>query len=116
MADQIRIPITVCHYPPGTSKWNKIERRLFSFISLNRRGQPLINYETIVNLIGGTKRRTGLKVKAVLGTNEYETESECPTSSWVRDPTPRSQSSSSVELHDLTSQAYVSREIGHIVV
>jgi hypothetical protein len=73
MADQIRIPITVCHYPPGTSKWNKIEHRLFSFISLNWRGQPLINYETIINLIGGTKTRTGLKVKAVLDTNEYET-------------------------------------------
>jgi hypothetical protein len=73
MANQIQIPITVCHYPPGTSKWNKIEHRLFSFISLNWRGQPLINYETIINLIGGTKTRTGLKVKAVLDTNDYET-------------------------------------------
>ena len=73
VADQIQIPITVCHYPPGTSKWNKIEHRLFSFISLNWRGEPLINYETIINLIGGTKTRTGLKVKAVLDTNEYET-------------------------------------------
>jgi hypothetical protein len=71
LADQIQIP--VCHYPPGTSKWNKIEHRLFSFISLNWRGEPLINYETIINLIGGTKTRTGLKVKAVLDTNEYET-------------------------------------------
>ena len=73
MADQIQLPITVCHYPPGTSKWNKIEHRLFSFISLNWRGEPLINYETIINLIGGTKTRTGLKVRAVLDTNEYET-------------------------------------------
>jgi len=73
MADQIQIPITVCHYPPGTSKWNKIEHCLFSFISLNWKGEPLINYETIVNLIGGTKTRTGLKVKAVLDTNDYET-------------------------------------------
>jgi hypothetical protein len=73
MADQIQIPITVCHYPPGTSKWNKIEHRLFSFISLNWRGQPLVNYETIIHLIGGTQTRTGLKVKAVLDTNEYET-------------------------------------------
>ncbi len=73
VADQIRIPITVCHYPPGTSKWNKIEHRLFSFISLSWRGQPLINFETIVNLIGATKTRTGLKVKAVLDTNDYET-------------------------------------------
>jgi hypothetical protein len=75
VADQIRIPITVCHYPPGTSKWNKIEHRLFSFISLNWRGQPLIDYETIVNLIGAAKTRTGLKVKAV-----PDTESKCPTS------------------------------------
>jgi hypothetical protein len=73
MADQIQIPITVCHYPPGTSKWNKIEHRLFSYISLNWRGEPLINYETIINLIGGTKTRTGLRVKAVLDTNDYET-------------------------------------------
>ena len=73
MADQIQIPITVCHYPPGTSKWNKIEHRLFSFISLNWKGEPLLNYETIVNLIGGTKTRMGLKVKAVLDTNDYET-------------------------------------------
>ena len=72
MADQIQIPITVCHYPPGTSKWNKIEHRLFSFISLNWKGEPLINYETIINLIGGTKTRTGRKVKAVLDTNQYE--------------------------------------------
>jgi hypothetical protein len=59
LADRIQIPITVCHYPPGTSKWNKIEHRLFSFISLNWKGEPLINYETIINLIGGTKTRTG---------------------------------------------------------
>jgi hypothetical protein len=52
-------------------KWNQIEHRLFSFISLNWRGQPLLNYETIINLIGGTKTQTGLKVKAVLDTNDY---------------------------------------------
>jgi len=72
LADEIGIPITVCHYPPGTSKWNKIEHRLFSFISINWRGRPLVNYETIVNLIGGTKTRTGLRVKALLDTNTYE--------------------------------------------
>ena len=65
--------IAVCHYPPGTSKWNKIEHRLFSFISLNWKGKPLVNYETVVNLIGGTRTRGGLKVKAVLDTNQYET-------------------------------------------
>lgn len=72
-ADQSQVPITICHYPPGTSKWNKIEHRLFSFISLNWKGQPLINYETVINLIGATKTRTGLKVKAVLDRKEYET-------------------------------------------
>jgi len=84
MADQIRIPITVCHYPPGTSKWNKIEHRLFSFISLNWRGEPLISYETIINPIGGTKTRTGLKVKALLDTNQYETGIKCPTNNSER--------------------------------
>ena len=69
---QMSIPITVCHYPPGTSKWNKIEHRLFSFISLNWKGLPLINYETIINLIGATRTRAGLKVKAVLDRKEYE--------------------------------------------
>jgi transposase len=71
LADEIARPITVCHYPPGTSKWNKIEHRLFSFISLNWRGRPLVNYETVVNLIGATKTRTGLRVKAVLDTATY---------------------------------------------
>ena len=73
LSDEIGIAITVCHYPPGTSKWNKIEHRLFSFISLNWRGKPLINFETVVNLIGGTRTKTGLKVKAILDTNQYET-------------------------------------------
>ena len=73
LSDEIGMPVTVCHYPPGTSKWNKIEHRLFSFISLNWKGKPLINYETVINLIGGTRTRTGLKVKAILDTNLYET-------------------------------------------
>jgi hypothetical protein len=73
LADELGMAITVCHYPPGTSKWNKIEHRLFSFISLTWKGQPLINYETVVNLIGATKTKSGLRVKAVLDTNEYET-------------------------------------------
>src|SRR5713226_3040928 len=73
LANEIGKSISVCHYPPGTSKWNKIEHRLFSFISLNWRGQPLVNFETVVNLIGGTRTRSGLKVKALLDTNHYET-------------------------------------------
>ena len=73
LADEIAIPISVCHYPPGTSKWNKIEHRLFSFISLNWRGKPLVSYETVVALIGGTRTRSGLQVKALLDTRDYET-------------------------------------------
>jgi len=72
LAGQMSIPITVCHYPPGTSKWNKIEHRLFSFISLNWKGVPLINYETIINRIGATQTRAGLEVQAGLDRNEYE--------------------------------------------
>jgi hypothetical protein len=59
LAHELELAITVCHYPPGTSKWNKIEHRLFSFISLTWKGQPLINYETVVNLIGATTTRVG---------------------------------------------------------
>jgi hypothetical protein len=73
LAEDIRIPISVCHYPPGTSKWNKIEHRLFSFISMNWRGTPLVSYETVVALIGGTRTRSGLQVKALLDTRDYET-------------------------------------------
>jgi transposase len=78
LADEIPLAITVCHYPPGTSKWNRIEHRLFSFISLNWKGQPLINFETVVNLIGRTRTRGGLKVKAVLDTNHYHTGTKVP--------------------------------------
>ncbi len=73
LSDETAMAITVCHYPPGTSKWNQIEHRLFSFISLNWRGKPLLNFETVINLIGGTHTKSGLKVKAVLDINQYET-------------------------------------------
>ena len=63
--------LTVCHLPPGTSKWNKIEHRLFSHISMNWRGRPLTSHEVIVNLIAGTTTRTGLKVKAELDAASY---------------------------------------------
>jgi len=71
-ADQMALEVTVCHYPPGTSKWNKIEHRMFSFISLNWKGRPLVSYETVVNLIGATRTKTGLRIKAALDTREYE--------------------------------------------
>jgi Rhodopirellula transposase DDE domain len=73
LATEIGMPISVSHYPPGTSKWNKIEHRLFSFISLHWRGQPLVSYQTVVALIGSTRTRSGLKVKALLDTRQYET-------------------------------------------
>jgi hypothetical protein len=71
LADETRLSITVCHYPPGTSKWNKIEHRMFSFISMNWRGQPLVSYETVINLIGNTRTDGGLKVTARLDTRMY---------------------------------------------
>jgi hypothetical protein len=72
-ASEIGLPITVCHYPPGTSKWNKIEHRLFSFISITWKGQPLVSYQTVVNMIGATRTRTGLTVKALLDRRHYRT-------------------------------------------
>lgn len=73
LSDEFNLTITVCHYPPGTSKWNKIEHRMFSFISMNWKGEPLISYETIVNMIGATTTKSGLKIKARLDRNKYET-------------------------------------------
>lgn len=72
LADQIRLLITVCHYPPGTSKWNKIEHSMFSFISMNWRGQPLVSYETVIKLISATTTSKGLTVAARLDEREYE--------------------------------------------
>lgn len=71
LADTIGLDITVCHLPPGTSKWNKIEHRLFSHISMNWRAQPLISHEVIVDLIGSTTTQSGLRVEAQLDTNVY---------------------------------------------
>lgn len=70
-ANETNLAISVRHFPPGTSKWNKIEHRLFSFISQNWRGRPLINHEVIVNLIAATKTKSGLEVKCQLDTNGY---------------------------------------------
>lgn len=71
LADQLCIPITVCHLPPGTSKWNRIEHRLFSFITLNWRGKPLRSFRTIVQLIAATTTTAGLTVRAELDPNKY---------------------------------------------
>ena len=71
LADELDIPISVCHLPPGTSKWNKIEHRLFSFITSNWRGKPLISHQVIVQLIGATTTKTGLKVRCQLDPTTY---------------------------------------------
>lgn len=72
LADEIGIPITVNHFPPGTSKWNRIEHRLFSFITMNWRGKPLRSHATIVNLIASTTTESGLEVRSALDNNTYE--------------------------------------------
>ncbi len=71
LADETGLAIEVCHFPPGTSKWNKIEHRLFSFITMNWRGKPLVSLETVVNLIAATTTRTGLEVYAQLDEGTY---------------------------------------------
>jgi transposase len=77
-ADETGLRIAVCHFPPGTSKWNKIEHRLFSFISQNWRGKPLLSFEVIVNLIAGTTTAKGLKVRSELDTNTYAAGAKVP--------------------------------------
>ena len=72
LADELGLPIAVCHLPPGTSKWNKIEHRLFSFISMNWRGKPLVSHQTIINLISATRTTKGLTVQCELDDNEYD--------------------------------------------
>jgi hypothetical protein len=72
LANETGLTITVAHHPPGTSKWNKIEHRMFSFISMNWRGRPLISYEAIVQLIGSTKTNKGLEIRCELDHGEYE--------------------------------------------
>jgi hypothetical protein len=73
LADELGLPVRVLHYPPGTSKWNKIEHRLFSYISINWRAKPLISRQVVIDLIAATTTTTGLKVYARLDTNTYPT-------------------------------------------
>ena len=72
LSDEIKIPITVCHFPPGTSKWNKIEHRMFSAISMNWRGRPLVSHEVVINLIAGTTNKSGLKIQCELDKGKYK--------------------------------------------
>ena len=71
LADELQFPITVCHLPPGTSKWNKIEHRLFSFITQNWRGKPLVTHQVIVDLIAATTTQNGLQVHSRLDDRHY---------------------------------------------
>ena len=71
LADELRVTIQVCHFPPGTSKWNKIEHRMFCHITANWRGRPLISRQVIVNLIGNTTTRNGLRIRAAIDENAY---------------------------------------------
>src|SRR5450755_2923941 len=91
LANELALPIRVCHFPPGTSKWNKIEHRLFSYVSLNWRGKPLETLQVIIDLIGATTTSTGLKVYARLDPGEYEkgikvTDAELAAVNIERDP------------------------------
>ena len=72
-ADETGLEITVCHFPPGTSKWNKVEHRLFSHITMNWRGRPLVSHQVVVELIAATTTATGLEVEARLDTGSYPT-------------------------------------------
>jgi hypothetical protein len=78
LANDIRMEIHVRHFPPGTSKWNKIEHRMFSFISMNWRGEPLRSFAAVVNLIGATTNRQGLKIECALNTKAYPTGTKVP--------------------------------------
>jgi len=73
LSNELGKSILVCHFPPGTSKWNKIEHRMFAFISKNWRGRPLISLQTVVELIGNTTTKSGLLIKTKINKNEYKT-------------------------------------------
>ncbi|OGJ90575.1 MAG: transposase [Candidatus Raymondbacteria bacterium RifOxyA12_full_50_37] len=81
-ADELGLPISVCHFPPGTSKWNKVEHRLFSFISSNWRGESLVDFETVVNLISKTTTTTGLKVSCKLDHRQYPVGRKVTVKEW----------------------------------
>jgi transposase len=91
LADEMRREIQVCHFPPGTSKWNKIEHRMFCHITANWRGRPLVSRQVVVNLIGNTTTREGLRIQAKLDENTYEkgvkvTDEELASLTIERDP------------------------------
>ena len=83
LADQIGLTLTVCHFPPGTSKWNKIEHRMFSQITLNWRGKPLVSHEVMIQLIAHPTTTSGLKVRAELDRNHYPTGEKVSNREWA---------------------------------
>ena len=72
-SNEIDLPIVVCHFPSGTSKWNKVEHRMFSAISMNWRGRPLASHQIVINLISSTTNKSGIEINAALDTNKYQT-------------------------------------------
>lgn len=84
LANRTGLAITVCHFPPGTSKWNEIEHRLFSHIAMNWRGTPLIDLATIVSLIGQTRSPAGLHVRAELDRGQYPAGVKMTDAQWPR--------------------------------
>jgi hypothetical protein len=84
LADELRLPISVCHFPPGTSKWNKVEHRLFSFITSNWRGEPLADYATVVNLISKTTTTAGLEVSCRLDRRRYPVGRKVSDAEWMK--------------------------------
>ena len=86
LADEIGLRISVCHFPPGTSKWNKIEHRMFCHITENWRGRPLVSREVVVNLIGHTTTEDGLAIRSELDENRYPTGPRSPRSRWRASP------------------------------
>lgn len=91
LADELQMIIQVCHFPPGTSKWNKIEHRMFCHITNNWRGRPLVSRQVVVNLIGNTTTKTGLRIRSQLDENSYPagikvTEEQLATLAIERDP------------------------------
>jgi hypothetical protein len=102
LANQMQMTISICHFPPGTSKWNKIEHRLFSFISQNWRGKPLISHAVIVKLITATRTKTGLKSESTLGHELVSRWNQGQQSRYRRRQATTRFISWRLELHDLT--------------
>ena len=99
LADELGLRIHVCHFPPGTSKWNKIEHRMFCHITENWRGRPLVSHAVVVNLIGSTRTRTGLRIQAELDTNAYEKGIKVTNEELAGGPPQEGQVPRGVELH-----------------